>query len=251
MIVWLTGCTTSGKTWLGDFLQCYHGYTHVEGDRRLFVERDSEVSLNIVKAFYEYWFLGKEAPLELWVEYFQQLVDEASDALKKDPDSNVVISFSTYPCVVRDFLRTEIKKKIGKELTFVALDVSFDEYVKRNIVRFKDFVKNSGKSLEEQWESNEKMKKIGSYSEDNLVKYFTDENLVRGMEPLDKNNPNNHTINANENHRHVVPEISRILNLPVVENVDVEKVKQVQLERWTRYTKMYEERQSAKVKNET
>ena len=35
MIVWLTGSSSAGKTWLGDFLRHYHGFHHIDGDKAL------------------------------------------------------------------------------------------------------------------------------------------------------------------------------------------------------------------------
>ena len=70
------------------------------------------------------------------------------------------------------------------------------------------------------------------------------------MEPIEEDEPNSFTINANDNHVHVVPEISRILNLPVVQNTDVGLIKDITVNRWKQYEKIAEEERNKKLNSE-
>ena len=149
MIVWITGPTTAGKTWLGDFLQHYHDWTHVEGDKVLHTRKDSRTSKNLYAVFHEYWLKSKPAPFELWSEYFKNLCNEVVEIMNDKKVSNIVVTFATYPRLVRDFLREQIKESTGQDLVFILLEVSEEEYLKRSAIRLKDFVKTSGSTMEE------------------------------------------------------------------------------------------------------
>ena len=140
MIVWITGRTTAGKTWLGDFLQHYHGWVHVEGDKVLHTRRDSAISKNLHAAFLEYWLKLKPAPFELWSDYYKNLCNQVLEIVNGKTESNIVVTFSTYPRLVRDFVREQIKESTGQDLIFILLEVSEEEYLKRSTIRLKDFV---------------------------------------------------------------------------------------------------------------
>ena len=45
-------------------------------------------------------------------------------------ESNIVVTFATYPRQVRDFLREQIKESTGQDLIFILLQVSEEEYLK-------------------------------------------------------------------------------------------------------------------------
>lgn len=235
MIVWVTGCTTSGKTWLGDFLQYYHGWVHAEGDKLVHSKADSEISKNVMTAFLEYWMKSKEAPFELWSKYYQNLCDQVHEIYREKQNISIVVTFSTYPRVVRDYVREQIKKSTGQELIFILLDVSREEYLTRSVVRLMDFVKTAGRTIEDLWEKNENMNKLGAYSEQRLKDYFLKEDFIQGLEPLREDEANSFTIDANENHVHVVPEVSRILNLRKLDDIDVDTVKGININRWKQH----------------
>ena len=99
-------------------------------------------------------------------------------------------------------------------------------------------VKASGSTMEKYWRRKEDMKKLGEYSETKLKEYFLKVDLIRGLEPLDGDESNSFTINTNETHKHVVPEISRILNLPKVERIDTKLAKSIAVARWKQYNKL-------------
>ena len=249
MIVWITGRTTAGKTWLGDFLQHYHGWVHVQGDEVMNTSKDSTMTKNLFAAF-EYWFKLKPAPFELWSEYYKNLCNQVVETVNGKNESNIVVTFATYPRLVRDFLCEQIKENTGQDLIFILLEVSEEEYLKRSAIRLKDFVKTSGSTMENFWEKNENMKKLGEYSESNLKQFFLNAGLIQGIEPIEEDEAKSFTINANDNHVHVVPEISRILNLSMVENTDVKLVKDITITRWKQYNKIMEEERNKKSNSE-
>ena len=103
--------------------------------------------------------------------------------------------------------------------------------------------------MEEFWKKNENMRKLGEYSESNLKEFFLNAGLIQGIEPIEENKANSFTINANDDHAHVVPEISRFLNLPVVKNIDFGLVKDITIARWKQwkqYNKKMEEERNKK-----
>ena len=165
-------------------------------------------------------------------------------------ESNIVVIFATYPRLVRDFLCEQIKENTGQDLIFILLEVSEEEYLKRSAIRLKDFVKTSGSTMEDFWGKNENMKKLGEYSESNLKQFFLNAGLIQGIEPIEEDEAKSFTINANDNHVHVVPEISRILNLSIVENTDVKLVKDITITRWKQYNKIMEEERNKKSNSE-
>ena len=118
MIVWITGRATAGKTWLYDFLQHYHGWVHVEGDEVMNTSKDSTITKNLFAAF-EYWFKLKPAPFEMWSEYFKNRCYQVVEIVNSKKESNVAVTFATYPRLVRDFLRDQIKESTGQDLIFI------------------------------------------------------------------------------------------------------------------------------------
>ena len=94
--------------------------------------------------------------------------------------------------------------------------VSKEEYLKRSVARLMDTIKASSSTMKEHWGRNEDMKKLGEHSEIKLKKYFLKADLLRELEPLEEDESNSFTTNANEIHVNVVPEILRILNVPKV-----------------------------------
>ena len=245
MIVWITGRTTAGKTWLGDFLQHYHGWVHVESDEVMNTSKDSTITKNLFAAF-EYWFKLKPAPFELWSEYYKNLCNQVVEIVNGKNESNIVVTFATYPRLFNE----QIKESTEQDLIFILLQVSEEEYLKRSAIRLKDFMKTSGSTMEDFWEKNENMKKLGEYSESNLKQFFLNAGLIQGIEPIEEDEAKSFTINANDNHVHVVPEISRILNLSMVENIDVKLVKNITITRWKQYNKMMEEERKKKSNSE-
>ena len=98
-----------------------------------------------------------------------------------------------------------------------------------------DFVKTAGRTIEDLWEKNENMNKLGAYSEQRLKDYFLKEDFIQGIEPLMEDEANSFTIDANENHVHVVPEVSRILNLRKLDHINVDTVKDININRWKQH----------------
>ena len=76
-IYWLTGISGAGKTFLGDYLEEYCGFLHVDGDTLLVAkdEKSMQLASDLRKSFFEYIFLEKRAPDELWKPYFRALCE--------------------------------------------------------------------------------------------------------------------------------------------------------------------------------
>jgi len=250
MIVWLTGCTSAGKTWLGDFLQHYHNWIHIDGDRRIVLQMEEEVTTNLFKSFYEYWFEYKEAPLELWVPYFQELCDRIAEAHKVNPASNIVLSFSTYPRVVRDFVRKEVKKLTGEDLTMILLEMSKDDYVRRQKDKLQQWLKGMNKTVEQVWEEHDAFKGLGEYSEENLTKYYQQAKEMKGLEPIQADEANSFTIDTNGLHVKVVPEVTRVLNLTPCE-YDNEVIMKIRSDHIEEYKKLKEQKKASSDEEKT
>ena len=155
MIAWLTGATSAGKTWLGDFLQHHHNFLHVDGDQRMILHYGNcEMTDGVVKAFYGYWFDNKEAPSELWHPYYNELCDKITDQYKADPEKSIVLSFSTYPRAVRDYVREEVKRRTGQDLIMVLLSMSLDDYARRQKDKFNEWAKAHNQTPEEVRDNN-------------------------------------------------------------------------------------------------
>ena len=101
-------------------------------------------------------------------------------------ESNIVVTFATYPRQVRDFLREQIKESTGQDLIFILLQVSEEEYLKIAIsaISIKAFEKTSGSTMEEFWGKNENMEKLGKYPESKLKQCFRNAGLIHGIEPI-------------------------------------------------------------------
>ena len=241
MILWLTGVTSAGKTWLGDFLQHYHGYVHIDGDQHMAVysAEKSDVTKNIFRAFYEYWLQEKEAPLELWRPYFQMFIDKAVEQYRKSPDTDIVITFSTYPRTARDFARAEIKRATGQDLTMILLSMSIDDYARRQKNKLVEWAAAHKQTIEEVWNSHFEDK--GEYSEEKLDATYREAKEFRGLEPIQADEENSYTVSTDNFHVDVVPEVTRILKLRECPNLDNDVIKKIRSDRLEGYAKLKEE----------
>lgn len=132
VVLWLTGYPGSGKTWLGDYLEHAQQFVHVDGDAIMLsqVQEDKDLTAGIIKAFYSYWLQGRPAPEDCWVPYYTKLCSLITAARAANPKRHIVCTFSTYPRLVRDFVRTQIP-----EVTFLLLKVDKDNVLDRLVER--------------------------------------------------------------------------------------------------------------------
>ena len=242
MIVWLTGVTSAGKTWLGDFLQHYHGYIHIDGDQRMAVHYGKcDITDGVVRAFHEYWFDRKEAPLELWVPYYKELCDKVAEQYRKSPETDIVLSFSTYPRAIRDYVRGEIKQTTGQDLTMILLHMSIDDYAKRQKDKFVEWATAHNQTFEEIWNGIPRLKALGEYSEEKLIAYHKVAREFMGLEPIQPDEESSFTIETDSLHTKVVPEVTRILQLRECQNVDYDVIKKIRTDRLEGYAKLKKE----------
>uniref|UniRef100_A0A7M5WJ50 Uncharacterized protein n=1 Tax=Clytia hemisphaerica TaxID=252671 RepID=A0A7M5WJ50_9CNID len=246
MIVWLTGSTSAGKTWLGDFLKHYHNFIHLDGDVKIVLEGESDAVKGLIDAFYKYWFDSKEAPLELWVPYYQELCERVIKQYKETPETDIVLSFSTYPRVVRDYVRAEIKRGTGQDLVMVLLDMSKDDYARRQKDKLFEWAKAHNKTVQEIWEDHEKLKAMGEYDMSKLEAYYREAKEMRGVEPIQEDEENSFTIDTNGFHVKVVPEITRILKLKECPDLDNDVIMKMRSERLEGYARLKEEMKKGK-----
>lgn len=133
----------------------------------------------LVKAFFEYWFKDKAAPVELWHPYHQLLCDRIVAALSTHGD--VVVSFSVYRREVRDFLREQLQSRA--ELRFVKLECDADVVVKGALARLEGFMSLQDKTVEDWWATSKHDSTYGAFSFDNF-KQMQMATVLSGFEPL-------------------------------------------------------------------
>jgi len=241
MIVWLTGSTSAGKTWLGDFLRHYHDFNHIDGDKALAIYFSSGTDFvkNLYKSFEEYWFDYKEAPLELWVPYYKDLCDQIAECYQKTPEKSIVLSFSTYPRVVRDYVREEIKRLTGEDLIMIFLDMSKEDYARRQYAKLLEWCRTQKTTIQQVWEDSFKLP--GKYTEEGIRKFYQEARQMKGLEPIQADEQNSYTIDTNDLHVKVVPEITRILQLKECPDFDNEVIMKLRTERLEEYKVLRDE----------
>lgn len=141
-VVWLSGNSGAGKTFIGDALARLGGFAHVDGDDLFWSTDPGEKALfaNLVKAF-DHWFEGQCAPPELWQPYFTRQVARVREQLAAGR-ADVVISLTVYHRETRDFIRVLLP-----EHAFVLLRCGRDELVRRARVRFDAYAASRGQSV--------------------------------------------------------------------------------------------------------
>jgi gluconate kinase len=171
-----------GKTTTGDYLGTYCGLHHLDGDDDMRRPDDAvrkAATEGLVKAFFEYWFKDKAAPVELWHPYHQLLCDRIVAALSTHGD--VVVSFSVYRREVRDFLREQLQSRA--ELRFVKLECDADVVVKGALARLEGFMSLQDKTVEDWWATSKHDSTYGAFSFDNF-KQMQMATVLSGFEPL-------------------------------------------------------------------
>jgi gluconate kinase len=176
MIGWLSGNSGAGKTFTGDYLSVVCGFSHVDGDDLYWSQEDGDKALfpNLIKAF-GFWFEGKSAPPELWHPYFLRQCARAREA-EAGGAKNVAVSLTVYHRETRDFVRQQLPDHV-----FVLLRCGRDELLRRSRVRFAEFAKARGETLEEAWAATHGG---ALYTEEVWEAETT--SIMRGLMPLDQ-----------------------------------------------------------------
>lgn len=227
-ILWITGNSGAGKTFTGDYLEQLQNFVHVEGDGGFASsdEKRKTAFYQCAKAF-DFWFEEKEAPTELWHPHFEILLSDVEEA--KKTGKNIVVTYTVYNRQVRDYLRNKVP-----ELIFIQLQVSKGELIKRAKVRFENFAKSQGKSIEETFKEYHKI----DYSEEAFEKFTL--NIMRGLQELQKDELESgkyHLISVDDG----VSYLKKILQLANISNFDEkfdrEKISEVNYQRFKNFKK--------------
>ena len=187
-IVWLSGCSGAGKTFLADYLERVparaDAFTHVDGDALMFSAEpaDRELTANFRAAF-AYWFKEEPAPPHLWQPYYAAACARAraaaAAAAAADAGSGAClggagVSLTVFPREVRDFLRAELPEHV-----FILLRVPPDELVRRARQRFAAYAEARGQSPAEAWAALH-----GGAALTDAVFERSTRDIMRGLQPL-------------------------------------------------------------------
>ena len=199
--VLVSGCSGAGKSFTGDYLEMMCGFYHVDGDTFMISKEPEHVILkdNLVKAFYDYWLQEKSAPRELWVPYYQGLIELIKKAHETHTD--VVVSHSVYHRESRDYFRSQLPDYI-----FIQLNLCEEELLKRHVKRFKAFADTKGKSIEDAYDMIYKE----PYSMENFLKQS--KKTLKGLQPLEQDEILSYAIDASTDERY--KRLHDILKLP-------------------------------------
>lgn len=160
----------------------------------------------MVKAFYEYWFAEKEAPVELWHPYYQHIAKRIDNANKFDDENKataIVVTLSVYNRECRDYIRRK-----WPHVVFIQLECNTEELVKRHIVRFKEYADAQGQSIEACFENVYKK----PYSYDNYRQVTLD--ILRGLQPIvHSDEPNCFTLDVSVHNHALFETLHRFLGL--------------------------------------
>jgi len=142
----------TGKTFTGDYLEKYHGFTHVDGDtpiRNLHIAKNREM-----QAGWEEYKMKKKIGTssgqdKLWQPYMQELVDMTLDAAKTS--DKVVLTKNVQYQNQRDFVITKLKEGGAADNNITLVFLTMDEDVKLEGLyhRTKQQVEANGMTMED------------------------------------------------------------------------------------------------------
>lgn len=172
-VVWLSGNSGAGKTFVGDALERMAAFKHIDGDELFFSEDPADQALfaRLVESF-SFWFEGRPAPPELWHPYYTRQCGRVRAALAEG-HTRVCVSLTVYHRETRDFLRAQLPNH-----TFLLLRCSQEELIRRARVRFAQYAASRGQSVEDCWLDAHK----APYSEEAFVRQTLD--VMRGLQPI-------------------------------------------------------------------
>eukprot|EP01135_Chromosphaera_perkinsii_P003370 Nk52_evm16s241 gene=Nk52_evmTU16s241 len=167
----IVGYSGAGKTFSGDYLEQFHGVSHVNGDVIMHSKEDAykQLTVGLRAAFDEYWFLSRAAPPELWQPYYDELIALVKEA-QKDKE-HVCLTFAAYHPETRVYLQERIPG-----LVFIVLDMNGEALIARHTERFKKYAEAQGQSIAEAFEKITKR----TYSREEYVSHT--KSLLRGLD---------------------------------------------------------------------
>lgn len=174
-LVWISGCSGSGKSFTGDYLETCCGFFHVDGDE-CFHSKDAEcikLKDGLVQAFYKFWFDEQSAPAKLWHPYYAFLAQRVSAA---PAGKDVVVTGSVYHREVRDHLR-----QLFPSIIYIQLNCAEYELVNRHFKRFEKYAEAKKQTIHEAW-FELYGKEQGEYRSEKFMKQTLQ--ILRGLQPL-------------------------------------------------------------------
>ena len=241
-VTFVTAWSGVGKTTTGDFLGEYCGARHLDGDddmRRPSVPECKAATAGLIEAFSDFWFKEKAAPVALWHPYYQMLVNRVQVACAEG-HPHIVVSISVYRREVRDFLRKRLQIA-GTSIDFLKLECDVDVVVRGAIGRLEDYLKISGKTVEEHWGGPSQFpgitfaERYGAFSFESFKKMQL-ELYLSGMEPFAADEPADYiVVDVSSRDAAVFDLVRGALKLApreAGEVVDTDKLKGIQTARW-------------------
>lgn len=230
-IIWISGRPTSGKSWVGDFLQEQHGWFHLDGDEQHYLQPDSEANKLYAQADYIKG-KGHPAPQELWAPFLTNIYKQALDVMSRI-SSDIVVTRGFHDKVQAEFVRCLFQhSKVS--IKFVELRVSDEEFVLRYKKRISKQVDMHSLSTEEYWRSKKRFSVWGDFNEVNVTRFIKD--CMIGWNDTLEGIDDCFIIENSEDHNNLVEKLTKILDLPQTVQVDQEKIEEVNDMRWKNYT---------------
>ena len=195
---------------MGDYLAEVCGFVHIDGDCcfRSQEPAQKELTANLVKCFYSYWFDEKVAPEELWKPYYQFLFN----LVKQVPENrDIVISHSVFRRESREYLL----QALGDNAVFILLSCSKDELISRAKVRFAVYAEGQGKSIEQCFSD---VNNGAVYSEEKFAEVTI--NIMRGLQPIEADEQRSFTLNVSSHDQTTFDNLHMLLSLPPAPSID-------------------------------
>ena len=150
---------------------------------------------------------------------------------RKNISSNMVITMGLFSREQAEYVR-DMMGEGGIKVMFVELQISDEDFIARNKARNRRKADSMGLSMEELWDSRERMKKWGEFSEEREEEYYR-RGMV-GWETLE-GMEESFVINSGGGYQDVVVGVSAVLGLPLVVNMEQEVIAEININRWKNY----------------
>lgn len=179
-LVWVSGQSGSGKTTLGQAFHRLGWGVHFDGDvfghggdavtesgiaTEAMLEKRSprmkDAWTRMEKEGFGRLFKGEEAPLEYWQPFHSMLCEGVAKAWEQCAPSNMVVTFSVYSRLVRDYIRSQLPQvmeiprapplthSLSLKVQFIVLNDVLGAATERKVQQVVDSAKAEGKGLSE------------------------------------------------------------------------------------------------------
>jgi len=234
----ITAYSGSGKSFLGDYLELYCGFAHVDGDEPLFMPQHADIAKRFRQVYYDFWLSGQDAPVELWQPVYRLICDWAKAA--GETNDRVVITQSMYSKQARTFVR----EQLGSEnVAFVHVHVDEDVLIRGLLARDTQDWPNlfGGKGIEQCWDEgvpplDGQKEQYGEFAFESYRQFKLKDSNIRGFVPLSKDEGPYSVLDATARDDSVSEKLLKILGLPCpAENIDLERIKKANSQRQMKY----------------